>query len=163
MQVRDLMTLEVKTCHAQTPLNEVARLMWENDCGAVPVLDEDRRPLAVITDRDICMISYFRDRPLSTLSARDVVRDANNVISCKPTDRLSVAERLMQDHQIRRLVVVNDEGRLAGILSINDIATHTQLKGRAAENSITPTELATTMAAICAHRQSVAAARSMAH
>src|SRR5699024_6153701 len=64
---RDLMTRDVATCHASDTLDHCARLMWDRGCGCVGVLEDGHRPVAVITDRDVCMAAYTQGRPLGEM------------------------------------------------------------------------------------------------
>lgn len=67
MNVQDVMTRSVTTCLAQDCLYSVARLLWERDCGSLPIVDRDGRPIAMITDRDVCMAAYTTGKPLHEL------------------------------------------------------------------------------------------------
>ncbi|HZO82191.1 MAG TPA: CBS domain-containing protein [Candidatus Binataceae bacterium] len=122
MQVERIMIRDVKTCSANDTLNRAAQLMWENDCGCIPVIaaDGDGRVIGIVTDRDICMAAYTQGRPLFEIPVASAM--ARKVIACSPTDDLKRAETLMHDNQIRRLPVLDERGRLLGIISINDIA-----------------------------------------
>jgi CBS domain-containing protein len=120
MNIDKVMTRTVKCCHAEDSLSCAAGSMWDADCGCVPVVDHGERVVGVLTDRDICMAGYFRNAPLSELRIADAM--AKQPITCKASDSIETAEALMQDHQIRRVPVVDDEGKLVGILSLNDLA-----------------------------------------
>ncbi|MBS1105299.1 MAG: hypothetical protein H6Q91_801 [Deltaproteobacteria bacterium] len=122
MHVEQLMTKDVSFCDAEDPLNEAAALMWERDCGAVPVVarSSEGRVVAMITDRDVCMAAYTTGRPLTGLHAYDAM--SRELHTCKPGDTVEDAEAVMRQNQVRRLPVVDDAGNLAGILSIADLA-----------------------------------------
>jgi len=120
MNVGEVMTRNVKTCSITSSLNEAARVMWENDCGAVPVVDDAGKLVAIITDRDICIAAYTRGRTLWRISVSDTV--SNRLVAVRPEDSLHRAEQLMRDAQVRRLPVIDGEGRPIGILSITDLA-----------------------------------------
>lgn len=119
LRVRDVMADTVATCSPDEPVNAAARLMWEHDCGAVPVL-EDGKLVGIITDRDICMAAYTQGRPLTAICIRDVM--ARHVQACRADDTLERAASLMADARVRRLPVLDAEGRLAGIIAMADIA-----------------------------------------
>lgn len=150
MRVRDLMTTNVRSCHPDDDLTVPGRIMWESDCGCVPVVDLAQRPVGVITDRDVCMAAYFHGRALKNIPVEQAM--SRDVVACEPSDEAGAAERLMQSHQVRRLLVLDTQGRLVGIVSLNDLATRTQLRGRAGADAISPLELATTVVAIATHR-----------
>ncbi len=146
MNAEQLMTRNVAACRPLETLNEAARLMWERDCGCIPVVDENQKVLGVITDRDICMGALFhgtslKDIPIGTIMSADA-------IACGPDCQIELAEALMEQNQIRRLPVVNGEGHLLGILSLNDIAVGYKRDQR----NISARELANTIAAVSTHR-----------
>lgn len=120
MNVGEVMTRTVRTCLVTDSLNEAARVMWETDCGAVPVVDGSGKVVAMVTDRDICIAAYTRGRPLWRIPISTTV--SNRLVSARPEDSLHRAEQLMRDAQVRRLPVIDDEGRPVGILSITDLA-----------------------------------------
>jgi CBS domain-containing protein len=148
MKVRDLMTTGVASIDGDDSLSSAARMMWECDCGVIPVTRADR-VLGVITDRDICMASWIRNQPLSELRVSDSM--SRELFSCSPDDNVSVAERLMQSRQIRRLPVIDREGHLVGILSLADIVRGTERAGRGVSD-VSSNEIASTLATICQPR-----------
>jgi len=119
MQVRQLMHTDVKYCTHQAPLNEAARMLWEEDCGVLPVL-QGERVVAMLTDRDICMAAYTQDRPLSQLRVSTAM--SKRLVACRPEDDLETLQSRMREHQVRRVPVVDGAGRLLGIVSLNDLA-----------------------------------------
>ena len=122
MKVEQLMTRNVATCQANDHLNRAAQIMWEHDCGAIPVIDDSEQLVGIVTDRDICMAGYTRGQLLSDIPVGEAM--ARQVFSVRPTDALEVAERMMTDKQIRRLPVVDNEQHPVGVLSLNDIMRH---------------------------------------
>ena len=119
-RVRDVMTQQPRTCQPSDDLNHAAQLMWECDCGALPVVDASGRPIGMLTDRDICMAAYTRGLPLGELSVAGAMSGAP--LTSKPTDTLRSVMDSMSRHQVRRVPVVSDDGRLVGIVSLADIA-----------------------------------------
>jgi CBS domain-containing protein len=118
MKVKDLMTRPVRTCHPETSLTNVAGLMWETDCGCVPVVDHEQHVLGMITDRDICMATAINHRTPDDLTVERVSRRA--AVTCKHDDDLAVALETMRKNHIHRLPVIDDAGHLEGILSLTD-------------------------------------------
>jgi CBS-domain-containing membrane protein len=108
------------TCRAQDSLEEAARLLWEHDCGILPVVDQDGRAGATITDRDICMGAYTRGCRLAEAQVAESM--SRRLVSCKPDDDVSLATRLMIEHQVRRIIVVDEDDLPVGVLSLNDLA-----------------------------------------
>ncbi len=126
MKVEQLMTRTVKTCTETDSLNRAAQLMWESDCGFIPVIsgNGDGSLVGVITDRDIAMAAYIQGKQLWAIPAGAVM--ARKVIACNADDGVSLAEALMRENRVRRLAVVDRNGRLVGVLSLNDMAREAQ-------------------------------------
>jgi len=120
MKVEQIMNRDVKTCRPQDSLNKAARIMWEEPCGAVPVVDDLRRPIGFLTDRDICMAAYTQGRPLEEM--RVEIAMAHKVVSCTAEDDLSSAAQLMRQNRTHRLPVIDRDGALVGLLSLDDLA-----------------------------------------
>jgi CBS domain-containing protein len=152
MTVQDLMTRDVKTCQQTDPLSVPAELMWTNDCGAIPVVDSDMRVVGMITDRDIAMATYLQQAAPGFVSVSTAMSPV--VHSCRPDDSVEAAERIMRTRQVHRLPVTELDGRLVGILSLNDIARATAREKRPRERQVSAEQLTTTLAAICEPRQS---------
>lgn len=119
MNVEQLMIREVVSCKPETDLAAIALMMWENDCGSVPVTDAGNHPIGMITDRDISIAGATRSCPLSEIRASSV-KDGE-VVSIHPGQDINEALALMSSAQVRRLPVVDDSGHLIGILSMSDI------------------------------------------
>ena len=119
-KIRDLMTPEVQTLTAEDNLAEAARRLWDHDCGVIPVVDEELRVKATVTDRDICMAGFTKNRPLSELPIS--VAMSRTVYTCRPDDSTSEALRIMAERKVRRLPVTDEDGRIQGIISMNDLA-----------------------------------------
>jgi CBS domain-containing protein len=119
MLVKDLMTRNVTSCRPENNLAELAEMMWNERCGAVPILDGSRRVMGIITDRDICIALGTRNIRASEVFARDV--SPLGYISCSPDNDVRDALRTMATQEVGRLPVVDEAGQLVGILSIDDI------------------------------------------
>ena len=146
MQVKDIMSKPVVTCSLEDTLDHAARLMWEFDCGVVPVLDDQGHVAGVLTDRDICMAAYTQGKLLSAIPVR--VAMASNVIAVHESDLIEQAEALMREHKIRRLPVFDHEDRPVGLLALNDLARLAARSRRAGVDR----ELVKTLAALCEPR-----------
>lgn len=160
MQVQELMQRDVAVCTPEDDLRDVARRMWDHDCGALPVCEASggRRVLGMITDRDICMHACFENRPLSELRTRDAM--TANVLSCRPEDTLADAERVMREAQVRRLPVVGGDGNLAGFISLADLAEEAGRERDLQKPQIEEAEVGDTLAAICEPHRTRAGARA---
>src|ERR1700693_4267155 len=119
MLVKDLMTRNVTSCRPENNLAELAEMMWNERCGAVPILDGSRRVMGIITDRDICIALGTRNIRASEVLARDV--SPPGYISCNPDNDVRDALKTMATQEVSRLPVVDEAGQLVGILSIDDI------------------------------------------
>jgi CBS domain-containing protein len=150
MQVQQVMTRVVHTCGPNDTLNKAAQLMWEHDCGCVPVIDHEAKVVGLITDRDIAMASYTQGKLLEHIGISTVM--SRDVRSCKATDRVSLAEERMRDHQVRRLPVTDAEGKIVGLIALNDIVLEAERERGAKRPEISTEEVAVTIAAVCRHR-----------
>ena len=127
MKVEQLMTRNVHTCRSNDGLQRAAELMWEHDCGVVPVIADGNgaaRVVGMITDRDICMAAYTQGRRLADIPVATAM--SREVFSCRPTDSLAVALKVMQTNQVHRLPVVDQQEHVVGVLSLADIAREAQ-------------------------------------
>jgi len=147
MQIRDLMSKPVMTCRSDDTLNAAARLMWEHDCGAIPVTSADGKLVGMVTDRDICMATHTKGKPPQEIAVSEVM--AKKVVVCGAHDSLELAWRLMSDHQVRRLAVVDRDHRPVGLLSLNDLARHA---ASARKKDGLEREVTSTLAAVCRPR-----------
>ena len=120
MTVREVMTAEVTTCRLDTNLAAASALLWENDCRALPVLNSAGEFVGVLTDRDICIALGTRNVRASELTAGQVIGGGAAVCS-STDDTLAWPLQTMRVAKIRRLPVVNDQRRLEGIVSIDDV------------------------------------------
>jgi CBS domain-containing protein len=150
MKIRDLMTTEVKFCAPHDTLNAAAQIMWDNDIGCVPVVNDQGQVIGLITDRDLCMAAYIQGVPLAGAPVTTAM--SKQVYQCAADGDLKEAQRVMREKQVRRLPVVDSAGQLEGILSIADMARWAQQQARPA----TDAEITRVMAAICVPRRSTA-------
>ena len=149
MKVKEIMTPNAKAIWLTESLTDAAQLMWENDCGALPIIKDGRKVIGMITDRDICMAVAMRDQNPSGVSVEEVM--TGRVYSVNPEDDIDHALEVMQEHKIRRLPVVNAEGELEGVLSINDVVLNARTSKGAAADSIKYDDVVKTYQAICRH------------
>jgi CBS domain-containing protein len=103
-------------------LDRAARLMWEYDCGAVPIVDERGHTVGMITDRDICMAAYIQGKPLTMLPVIGV--GASRVHAIRPDAPIEEAHHLMKMHRVRRLPVIDIGEHLVGMVSVADLVRH---------------------------------------
>ena len=132
MKVDAIMTRNPACCMPDTKLREVARLMEQHDCGEIPVVEGEAsgRPVGVVTDRDIVTKAIARGRNPLEMKARDCM--TSPAVTMKAGARVGEVKKVMEDHRIRRVLVVDDTGRCVGIVSQADIALRAS-KGATAE------------------------------
>jgi CBS domain-containing protein len=122
MRVKELMTGKVSSCHPENNLAELAEMMWNQRCGALPILDDSGRVMGVITDRDICIALGTRNMRASDVLAQDV--SPSRCFRCKPGDDVRDALKTMATEEVSRLPVVDEAGKLVGMISIDDVTFH---------------------------------------
>lgn len=120
MNVDEIMTPAVKACTLDSDLASVAMDMWNHHCGSVPVVDADGKPVGIVTDRDIAMAGALKGEPLRNIKISDVIQ-GHTLHCCRSEDSVQSALKTIWAESVRRLPVINDKGRLAGILSVDDI------------------------------------------
>jgi CBS domain-containing protein len=118
MKVKDVMTTDVRTCTPDTTVAEAAHLMWEGDCGILPVVDEGAL-VGVVTDRDMYIALATQNARASHVRVGAIAR--TSVVTCVPEDDIENALTRMKEARVRRLPVVGFGSTLVGILSMNDI------------------------------------------
>lgn len=118
----DVMTRNVVSVHPTEPVDRAARLMGECDCGALPVTDGNGRLVGMVTDRDIAL--RVAGRGLDPRRARVEECMTRETFACHANDSIRDCMREMSRHQVRRVPIVYDDNRLAGIISQADLARH---------------------------------------
>ena len=149
MRVEQIMTRQVSSCSPDTSLAEAAQLMWDHDCGCLPVCTGNgaSRVAGVITDRDICMAALFKAQPLYELRVADAM--SRQLQACRPADSLIDAENTMRKARVRRLPVIDEQGLLLGMISLADLAREAARENHSPKQEITEMEVGDTLAAIC--------------
>lgn len=149
MRVEQIMARPVQFCGPDDSLAHAAQLMWNHDCGCLPVVARDSGAgvAGMITDRDICMCALFQKGPLEDLRVSTAM--ARQVQVCRPSDDLLSAEKIMRAARIRRLPVVDDDGALVGMISLADLAQEALRERDASKREITEKAIGHTLAAIC--------------
>jgi CBS domain-containing protein len=143
MKVKDIMTTDVKTCTPETTVAEAAHLMWDGDCGILPVVD-DGALVGVVTDRDMYIALATQNARASQLRVGAVA--TTMLTTCAPEDDVRTALAAMKRACVRRLPVVGFGNAVIGILSMNDV-----LRAAAAGKAIANDDIVETLQAICAH------------
>jgi CBS domain-containing protein len=117
--IRDAMTTNPRAVEASTPVVDAAKLLKSEDVGSLPVTEGDRL-VGMITDRDIVIRVVAEGKDLQSVSVGEIA--SRDLVTADPQQDLDEALRLMAKHQVRRLPVVEEDGRLVGILAQADVA-----------------------------------------
>jgi CBS domain-containing protein len=122
MRVQEIMTKDPDCCLPNDSVQKAAKIMKIIDAGVVPVVASglDQKVIGIVTDRDLCLGVIAEGRDPATPTVKECM--TGKVIICRPNDELQHAVRLMEENQIRRIPVVEDDGTLVGIISLADIA-----------------------------------------
>lgn len=143
MNVRDVMTKEAARCTPDINLGAAVEILWNSDCAMLPVIDTHEKIVSVITERDICIALGTRNRLPGEITVGEVA--TKRAICCSSTDDVRSALAKMLEAKVRRLPVVNAEGRLEGILTMDDVVEPVLLKSTLRENGRTSEDLANTL------------------
>jgi CBS-domain-containing membrane protein len=128
LRVEEVMHRGAHCCRVTDSCGHAAQMMWQHDCGALPIVDDRREVVGVITDRDICMGAYTKGCSVWEIPVTAV--SSLRVHSVSPEDSVDFAEELMQRHRIRRLVVLDRGRNLVGMLSLADLVRRPQPLGQ---------------------------------
>ena len=128
MRVKNVMTKDPSCCVPSDTAPRAASIMRNEDAGSVPVVDNEQsqRVVGIVTDRDLCMNIVAEGRDPNTVTVAECM--TTTVVTCSPNDSVQKATELMRENQIRRVPVVDGEGRLQGIVSMADLVGRGELK-----------------------------------
>lgn len=119
MKVRDVMTEMAASCSMETNLGAAVEILWNRNCGILPVVNNEQQVVGVVTDRDICIALGTRNRLPGEITVGEIA--SGNVFACKLDDDIHTALATMAQGKVRRLPVISAEGKLQGLLSMDDI------------------------------------------
>jgi CBS domain-containing protein len=147
MKIEKVMTRNPHVCSPADTMNHAAQMMWEGDCGFLPVVDGGR-VVGVVTDRDICMGAYTQGVPLWGVPISSVM--SKEPWTCLPGDDIRDVEALMKEKKIRRVPVVARSGDLVGVVTLGDLARCQQ--SNPVQKAAAGLVITKTLAAICEPR-----------
>lgn len=149
MRIEQLMTKTPRTCRPGQSLSQAAQMMWNGDCGCLPVTADDgsERLLGMITDRDICMAIRLEGSELRELRVEDAMTEGAH--ACNPGDPVSEAIAIMVEERVRRLPVVDGSERVIGLLSLADLALEAAIQMAGNNPELGMAEIGRLLAAIC--------------
>ncbi|NUR77185.1 MAG: CBS domain-containing protein [Thermoleophilia bacterium] len=122
-QIREVMTKNPRTVKPDASAAEAAKLMRDEDAGVVPITEGDGRLAGLVTDRDIALRVVAEGKDPGSTKVKEIA--SQNLVTVDPQQDLDEVLRLMAKHQVRRLPVVEEDGKLVGIVAQADVARHT--------------------------------------
>lgn len=125
MRVADVMLTQPRVCRAAESLADAGRTMAQVGAGVLPVVDEDAKLVGILTDRDICCTLAEMDNRPSMVRVEDVM--TKRVWSSRAADDVRKALETMREHKVRRLPVIDDRGRLEGLLTLDDVVMEAEI------------------------------------
>lgn len=156
--VRAVMTGDIATCAPGDTLHHAAQIMWERDCGAVPVVDPAGRAAGIITDRDLAIGAYTQGLPLVAIPVSRVV--SSTVHGVPESGTVDDVVAVMRARRVRRVVVVDGEQKVVGIVALADVARYVAELGPTRQDAALV--LADLVASLSERRQSAAPAQHAA-
>jgi len=145
MKVVEIMMGTPYCCAPETNLGVATEMMWVGNCGFLPVVS-DEKVIGVITDRDICVALGTRNKVAGELTVADVMSD--RLHACQTDDDIHAALYAMRKGHVRRLPVLSKDGKLAGVISIDDILVHAEPSGFGKKTELSSEEVVRTCQAI---------------
>lgn len=122
MDVKDCMSTQICYCTPNNNVKDVAKLMCDNHVGCIPVCDDNKQIVGVITDRDVILRTIACNKDVKTTPVSEIM--TCNPCCCTPNTTIDEATKLMSDLQIRRIPVCDINNKIVGILSLGDLAHH---------------------------------------
>lgn len=119
MKVQDVMTKDAVFCAPEDNLAIAAERMIKRDCGVLPIVDDEKKLVGIITDRDICIAAASRNIKPADIKAKDFTN--KKIVSCRADDKIEDILKKMKKYQVKRLPVTSQEDILIGIISIADV------------------------------------------
>jgi CBS-domain-containing membrane protein len=116
----------------------------------VPVVDDRQHVIGILTDREACMATYTQSKAPQHIFVQEAM--AHEVYACLPDDNLAEVEEIMRKHRVRRLPVIDLDGHLVGLISLNDLARESVRQQTRVQKDLTPQDVSATLAAICQPR-----------
>ena len=146
MKVKDAMMETPYYCQPESNLGSATELMWNANCGFLPVQSADGKVIGVITDRDICIALGTRNCPAGEVSVSQAM--SGKLYSCTPDDDIHTALQTMMEAKIRRLPVMAQNGTLVGVLSMDDILFRAEPRSPGKEPELSSDEVVRTFRSI---------------
>jgi len=126
MKVKDVMMRTAARCRTDTNLGAAVEIMWNRNCGILPIVNAEEKVIGVVTDRDLCIALGTRNRAAGEIAVWEVA--SGTLFACEPEDEIHTALATMAKSKVRRLPVINTAGKLEGVLSMDDVVLHSESK-----------------------------------
>lgn len=146
MVVSQIMSTDIATCTPQMDLEQAIQTMLERDCGFLPVVGSFGKVIGVLTDRDICGALAVRRRTPTHVSVEEAMK--RPVYTCTTTDTVVTALGTMSRYRVRRLPIVDENGQLQGVVSMDDIILASRKPG-----AVSSEDIVETLRVICRHHE----------
>ena len=156
MQVEEVMTKDASFCNPGTNAAAAAEIMWNRNCGILPVLEDSGRLVGMVTDRDLFIALGTQNRNASDLPVGEIMHREPS--ACAPEDDVRNALKTMAKQRVYRLPVLDNSGALRGILSMDDVI----LQAKSETDGIFKDDVIRTLKAICEHRQAAQSKQAVA-
>jgi CBS domain-containing protein len=160
MKVKEVMMGTPYYCQPETNLGSATELMWNANCGFLPVEAADGKVIGVITDRDICIALGTRSRLAGDIAVGEVM--SGKLYSCAPDDEIHLTLQTMKEEKVRRLPVVGQKGSLVGVISMDDILLRTEPMSLGREPELSSDEVVRAYRAITQRQVSQVVAKQAA-
>jgi CBS domain-containing protein len=155
MNVSELMTTtNITTIAPDAGMDQAIQMMADRDVGCLPVTDGDRRVIGIVTDRDISLAACSRTSPMCDLPVADAM--TKDVVSVTPSTSVEQAEKLLRERQLHRLPVLDEDERIIGMITLNDIAHGAAAQRWQGDDGLSPRDVGRTVAAIGERRTALA-------
>jgi CBS domain-containing protein len=143
MKVKDAMMRTAASCSRETNLGAAVEILWDRNCGILPIVDAEKKVVGVVTDRDICVALGTRNRLAGDVTVGEVT--SGRLFACAPEEDIRLALATMAQAKVRRLPVVTADGKLEGILSMDDVVTHSQARTGKATGELSSDDVVETL------------------
>ena len=161
MKVQEIMTETVQACAPETDLASAVALMWKGDCGTLPVVADGGKVVGMITDRDIAIALGTRNKPAWTILVKEIMSE--EVYACRPEDDIHAALKTIRKHQVHRLPVLDTDGKIKGLLSLNDVTLQVKHLDGQKGSDLTYEDVVNTLKAVYEHRHPKKSHKTAAH
>jgi CBS domain-containing protein len=148
MKVADVMTKSPAYCSPQTNLAAAVEILWDHNCGVLPIVDSQEKVVGVVTDRDLCVALGTRNRLPGEIAVKEVA--SGKVFGCKPDDDLRRVLVTMAEAKVRRLPVIDAAGKLQGILSMDDVVLQTETGNIKRDTELSAEDIVNTLKSVYA-------------